>query len=562
MFFSLGLLSSSLFVSAQLRVIDNKGTISVVDESKWTRIGATNDIFNKFPGNVGIGTSSPVAALHNAGSTLYGTLALTNFAANGAIGTAAATVDIYTSINIQQTTVGITLTIPVPTNTTAGRILQVSNTGTSPVTVIATLIGTSQTAEFVYNGTAWTNPAAGAASSVPFNGLTNATAINTVDNTTLAQTWGWTSATTQNPLTLNANALTTGTLLGLNANALTSGTALAVTSSGTGTTGNMLHVQSASTSAFTNGGVSFNFSGAHAGSGFQIDDVTTTGAVQSINATGVYTGAGLWNLNANAATTGTVANINTNALTSGMALALTGTGTGTTGNLFHVQSASTSAFANGGVRFIFSGAHTGNGFQLDDATTTGNAMQINANAITTGSGLNITSSSALNTSTNGLLRVANTTATTTGTVFRAQSNSTAGTGLTVLANNKVGAGTDTPNTTLDVNGDVALRMGAITAVTGNNNNIVIGNRSFIRITGPAGNFTITGIAGGYDGKMVILYNATATRMALSNESTSSTAANRINTLGNTINTTAAGGSSVTLIYDATSSRWIVTSLMN
>jgi hypothetical protein len=46
-----------------------------------------------------------------------------------------------------------------------------------------------------------------------FNSLTNATATNTLDNTLNAQTWNWSSATTQTPLTISAPALTTGSAL-------------------------------------------------------------------------------------------------------------------------------------------------------------------------------------------------------------------------------------------------------------------------------------------------------------------------------------------------------------
>jgi len=48
-------LSVSLY--SQVRVIDNKGTLKQVDESKWILSG--NNIYNKNSGNVGIGISSP-----------------------------------------------------------------------------------------------------------------------------------------------------------------------------------------------------------------------------------------------------------------------------------------------------------------------------------------------------------------------------------------------------------------------------------------------------------------------------------------------------------------------
>ncbi len=50
------------------------------------------------------------------------------------------------------------------------------------------------------------------ASSVPFSGLTAATTTNSIDNLNFAQTWNWSTASTQNPLSITGNALTSGTL--------------------------------------------------------------------------------------------------------------------------------------------------------------------------------------------------------------------------------------------------------------------------------------------------------------------------------------------------------------
>jgi trimeric autotransporter adhesin len=94
--------------------------------------------------------------------------------------------------------------------------------------------------------------------------------------------------------------------------------------------------------------------------------------------------------------------------------------------------------------------------------TTQNPMSMTGNALTTGSLLNLTSSSASLNSTNGLLYVANTSAGTSGAVARIQSNSTVGSGLTVLANGNVGIGTTSPGTSL------AVASGQITGPDGTN----------------------------------------------------------------------------------------------
>ena len=81
-------------------------------------------------------------------------------------------------------------------------------------------------------------------------------------------------------------------------------------------------------------------------------------------------------------------------------------------------------------------------------------------------------------------------------------------------NSRLAVNTATANTKLDVNGDIALRQNSITLANGNNNNVSVGNYSFIRITGPNANFTITGISGGQDGRMLIIYNKSGQAMTI------------------------------------------------
>jgi hypothetical protein len=114
---------------------------------------------------------------------------------------------------------------------------------------------------------------------------------------------------------------------------------------------------------------------------------------------------------------------------------------------------------------------------------------------------------------------------------------------------------------------IQLPFGAFAASNGANNNITLPNKSFIRITGPTGAFSISGIAkpDNPDGRVVILYNtsndgATVQNMTITNDATS-TAANRILTnTGADVVTTGTG--IVSLIYSVTDARWILlTSLL-
>jgi len=128
--------------------------------------------------------------------------------------------------------------------------------------------------------------------------------------------------------------------------------------------------------------------------------------------------------------------------------------------------------------------------------------------------------------------------------------------MTIENTGQIGVLTEDPNTTIDINGDIATRMAIYNASNGTSNNISIPSNSFIKITGPSSSFTITGISGGYDGKIVTLYNSTSQNMTISNSSGSSSSANRILTLTGS-NLVTSGTGSVTMQYDSVSSRWIV-----
>ncbi|HZK76647.1 MAG TPA: hypothetical protein VFD13_07040 [Candidatus Kapabacteria bacterium] len=121
----------------------------------------------------------------------------------------------------------------------------------------------------------------------------------------------------------------------------------------------------------------------------------------------------------------------------------------------------------------------------------------------------------------------------------------------------VGINTTAPNTYLDINGDFATRQTGYTASNGANNDISIGTSSFVRLTGPTAAYSVTGIAGGVDGKWLTLFNSTTQQITISNESASSIAANRIWTLNSTGDVVINGKGALRMIYSSADSRWLV-----
>ena len=172
-FLSLWFLTTGLVIHAQIRVIDNKGTMSIIDASKWTRIGTSNDIYNKFPGNVGIGTTTPMASLHNAGSTILGMTSISDIAV--AYDIPKAYVDNYSGVVVTQTTFASSITLPEPTNTTVGRLFTIcnANASTYPLTVAGSALNImpGRSGNFVWNGIAWSAP--GASISNVLTGVSN-----------------------------------------------------------------------------------------------------------------------------------------------------------------------------------------------------------------------------------------------------------------------------------------------------------------------------------------------------------------------------------------------------
>lgn len=87
------------------------------------------------------------------------TLSVGNTAVNGAIGglSAAASVDIYSSFLLRQTTAGIAATLPSPTVTTAGKVVYAINdpTATQAISMYGMIIGVGAVQSFQWAGAEW-----------------------------------------------------------------------------------------------------------------------------------------------------------------------------------------------------------------------------------------------------------------------------------------------------------------------------------------------------------------------------------------------------------------------
>lgn len=97
----------------------------------------------------GIGGPAPTPAIGQQDRVLFGdgtwdfqgrksVVQVANLATNGAVGTAAATVDVADELVLTQTTAAITATVPSPTTTTKYRTLTIQNKGTADILISAT----------------------------------------------------------------------------------------------------------------------------------------------------------------------------------------------------------------------------------------------------------------------------------------------------------------------------------------------------------------------------------------------------------------------------------------
>ena len=91
-------------------------------------------------------------------------LVISNKASGGAIGTAAATVDVASLFNVNQTTAGQTLTVPNLTNTTNGKTIHINNVGSTAFTLLSKTIEPGTGILLRWTGSAWSISGVGNAS--------------------------------------------------------------------------------------------------------------------------------------------------------------------------------------------------------------------------------------------------------------------------------------------------------------------------------------------------------------------------------------------------------------
>jgi hypothetical protein len=131
----------------------------------------------------------------------------------------------------------------------------------------------------------------------------------------------------------------------------------------------------------------------------------------------------------------------------------------------------------------------------------------------------------------------------------------------IITGGNSGFGTTNPSTRVDIAGDFAMREYNYTAnlATTNDNVDFDGqnNRhSFYRIaSSTTSQISISGIKGGYDGKLLILYNATGYPIRLKHSNSTDTT-NRIKT-GAKADVLLLPGNSYQLIYSGTEKNWVV-----
>ena len=95
----------------------------------------------------------------------------------------------------------------------------------------------------------------------------------------------------------------------------------------------------------------------------------------------------------------------------------------------------------------------------------------------------------------------------------------------------------------------------VAVANGANQNVAIGNGSIVRLTGPTAAYSIGGFTGGYDGRLLTVYNYSGQPFTINNNDSGSAVANRISTASPSA-TVKAGAS---FYYDIALTAWVLIS---
>jgi len=404
---------------------------------------------------------------------------------------------------------------------------------------------------------------------------------------------------------LTANSVTANRGLDLSVTGLTTGRGLSVTgpSSGTAMTGSLIYASGyvgAGAAILDISGTTVLTSGGAYGARFAMTNAPASGSNQSSALYGTISDATALGTTSSgvfgdAADTGVVATAVTKTVQGGAFSATqsgdissgivnvygilvsgtkSGTPTGGTSNSYGISA--TAAGGTGGTQTAYGGYFSASGADnvyglYSTITADGNPAAASSAYLTmnltknnsdsrTFQGLSIlptlnTGGSNSNTTLN-VLDIDTTNTATTGVTTNLLRASYGGTQRALLdSTGRLRLGTGSPNATLDISGSLAQRETSLTLANGDNNDVSLGTDAVLyRISGPSASFTVTGIAGGVDGRAIILFNPTGQAMTIKHNSTSSSAANRIQTATAT-DITITGTSFLYFYYSSTDSRW-------
>jgi hypothetical protein len=101
--------------------------------------------------------------------------------------------------------------------------------------------------------------------------------------------------------------------------------------------------------------------------------------------------------------------------------------------------------------------------------------------------------------------------------------------------------------------DIRLKATVKSQITANQNDYAIGDGAVFLMSSDASR-NVTGIAGGAEGRVIIIFNQGAQNIVFQNQNAGSSAANRIIT-GTGADITVAADGQIMLVYESTNSRW-------